>query len=805
MALPQIGIGDGLLGNALLSSVEVVQELNRHWQCTVVCRQTQEERVPIENLLGQPVTIHTTDEDGASQLHFSGFIYDVALRYEVWGSYTATLLAVSDSYVLDIAAHKQYYAEGTLSSLSGILAGRSGVSIAVNAPAGKALNYVQYGETDFSFLSRIVDDAGAWLRPCEGGLEVFASFQGGSTLAWRDHQGLTFFTLKARLVQPGFSGSHYDHHAMASKNFTPVVKQPALFDGGARMTSAVQAASQQLPPGFEPQRARAMTLDQYEAQLGGESERAMGSAVTGRGESRSQKLRAGDTVAISGTLDAAGTYGLIQVEHRWTPQGYTNQFVCTPWTQYRNPHPPAMRQWEGVVPARVVAHNDPKKMGRLKVQFFWQQDGPTHWSRMVSPHAGSDRGMMFMPEIGDEVAVMFEDGDPERPIIVGSLWNGVQQAPRAGFFAPEADIPDNNVKRILTKSGNRLQMIDTPQQETVVVATPHHTRLRMTEKDGDTTRPLFEVHSDGDIVLSAPQGRIHLYSKFTSKEVGEASEAGVSAAAPLITSPALSPAAEKESGVAGFFGGLYDSTLKPLAHMVAHPIETVEGIGHAVAHPISTAKVLGHAISTTAQGVMSGDGRSMGTALGSVGMLFIPGAGEADVAEDAARLGQVGELGEVADVGSTVSKGVSSAGVTPTVESVSKEAEIFDSGRLPATTLTKEGWPDLPARQAPNFVSADPVTLNPGETVFRIIDDPSNAGGGYWARELPNNTSEWRSNYAVEPGWNNNGLYVEHVVEDPLNVWEGPASTQGALTGGSDQIWMPPGTLNPTNVKPTGW
>ena len=73
--------------------------------------------------------------------------------------------------------------------------------------------------------------------------------------------------------------------------------------------------------------------------------------------------------------------------------------------------------------------NDPKQMGRLRVQFFWQEDGPAHWARMISPHAGPDRGFMMMPEVGDEVGVMFEDGDPERPVIVGSLWNAVQQAP----------------------------------------------------------------------------------------------------------------------------------------------------------------------------------------------------------------------------------------------------------------------------------------------------------------------------------------------------------------------------------------
>ncbi len=518
MALPQIQIGDGMLGSALLSSVEVLQELNQHWWCTVLCRQTEDQRVPVENLLGKSVQVKTLDETGVEHLHFSGFVCNVRLIYEVWGSYTAELTAVSDSYRMDVTRHKQYYADQTLSSASGTVAGRSGLAISVDAPGSKSLNYVQYGETDFSFLNRIVDDYGAWLRPKQGGVEIFASFQSGSTVQWRAEDGLLQFSLSGTLAPPSFSGSHYDHHVMMSNTYQQVSKPPQFYDGAGPLTSAVQSASAMIPAGFEPQRARAMTLDDYQTQLQSESERAQGAAVTGAGESRNQTLMAGNTLAIDGVLDAKGTYGLIKVTHRWTPQGYTNSFVCTPWKNYRNPQPPAARTWNGVVPARVVDHNDPKKMGRIKVQFFWQQDGSTHWARATAPHAGPDRGFMFMPEIGDEVAVAFEDGDPERPVILGSVWNGVQQAPRYDFRG--ADIGTNDVKRIVTKAGNRIHLGDKPGYETVFLATPHHTSLSMTELSDQTGRNLITLHSDGDIVLDAPNGRVHINAAFFSREVG---------------------------------------------------------------------------------------------------------------------------------------------------------------------------------------------------------------------------------------------------------------------------------------------
>lgn len=518
MALSQIQVGDELIGEALLVSVEVVQALNNHWWSTVVCRQTEDQRIPVEGLLGKPVKITTTDDQGTEHIHFSGFVRDVKLDYEVWGSYTATIVAVSSSYLLDVTARKQYYTEQTLSSIASTIAGRDGgLSISVNASDSKALNYVQYGESDFSFLHRIADDHGAWMRPKENGIEIFDSFQAGTTVHWRGEGDLISFSLSGSLVPPGFSGSHYDHHAMTSNTFSGVSKAPQFYPAAQHLTSAVQSASQKLPSGFEPNRARAMTLENYNDQLQAESERAMGSSVTGTGQSANQKLMAGDTVTIDGVLDAKGTYGLISVVHRWTPRGYVNEFTCTPWKNYRNPQPPALRTWNGIVPGRVVEHNDPKKMGRLKVQFFWQ-DGSTHWARTISPHAGPDRGFMFMPEVGDEVAVAFEDGDPERPVILGSLWNGVQQAPRYDFRG--GDIETNDVKRLVTKSGNRLHLSDKPGQETVFLATPNHNTLSMTELSDETGSHLILLHSDGDIVLDAPNGRVHINSKFFSREIG---------------------------------------------------------------------------------------------------------------------------------------------------------------------------------------------------------------------------------------------------------------------------------------------
>jgi phage protein D len=73
----------------------------------------------------------------------------------------------------------------------------------------------------------------------------------------------------------------------------------------------------------------------------------------------------------------------------------------------------------------VTQNNDPDKLGRVKVKFPWlSPNDESNWARVVSPGAGKDRGMQWLPEINDEVLVAFELGDINHPYVLGGLWNG---------------------------------------------------------------------------------------------------------------------------------------------------------------------------------------------------------------------------------------------------------------------------------------------------------------------------------------------------------------------------------------------
>lgn len=87
----------------------------------------------------------------------------------------------------------------------------------------------------------------------------------------------------------------------------------------------------------------------------------------------------------------------------------------------------------GPVIGLVTNNKDPKGWGRIKVKFPWLSDEvESNWARLVSPGAGPERGFYYLPEINDEVLVAFEQGDVNRPYILGSLWNGRDAPPQSG-------------------------------------------------------------------------------------------------------------------------------------------------------------------------------------------------------------------------------------------------------------------------------------------------------------------------------------------------------------------------------------
>ena len=117
---------------------------------------------------------------------------------------------------------------------------------------------------------------------------------------------------------------------------------------------------------------------------------------------------------------------------------YANQFTCIPDIAIFRPSRSTPRPViHGPQPATVVGpageeiHSD--EFGRIKVQFFWDREGRSDenssgWIRVAQPQTD---GSILLPRIGWEVLVDFQDGDPDRPLVIGRVYNAGDLLPRS--------------------------------------------------------------------------------------------------------------------------------------------------------------------------------------------------------------------------------------------------------------------------------------------------------------------------------------------------------------------------------------
>ena len=527
------------LKDAMISRLEIRQELCAHYWLDVEFRLINQQQPPVASYLGKSIEFIAFDENASELPIFNGLALEAEMEYELHGDFIARLRGVTQSYKLQLTPEEHYFYAATLREVADKVISEDRLKMEFNADGEcPKMNYVQWGESDFDFIRRIVDDQGCFMRPTPDGVEIRRGFEDtGQTLRWHDERGLTSFSIKGRLGQPAFDGSCYDPRTMKSERFSQVKKEPQFFpETAGEMIGAVMDQSNQFPPDRLVFDGRAPKLESYQALLEKESQRAIGSKIVATGASRNPHLRPGDKLRIEGdSFDAKGDYGLISVVHRYDQTtGYRNVFTATPWMDYTHAERPQPNRMSGVVSARVVKHDDPRGMGRIQIKYDWMNEERSAWARMTTPSAGGGRGFMFMPEIGDEVLVAFEHGDPERPYVIGALWNGVDSAPRQGFLDDEAtqavgkngtqlaaDMARNDIKRIVTKSGNRIQLVDVGGKESIVISTPGGQMVQLIDCCPETGgRKMICLNSPGDIFLNAPDGRVHIRSRYFSRETG---------------------------------------------------------------------------------------------------------------------------------------------------------------------------------------------------------------------------------------------------------------------------------------------
>ena len=211
------------------------------------------------------------------------------------------------------------------------------------------------------------------------------------------------------------------------------------------------------------------------------------------------KLLAGSIIKISGVgTRFSGEYFVTGATHSFSPsEGYSTAFtvsshspqnivsILSPDREFRAPSTVAV--------ALVTDNQDPLNLGRVKLQYpFLSSDDGSDWARVISAGGGKKRGVMYTPEVGDEVLVGFEHSDLDQPYVLGGLWNGKDEPPLKNDKAIDQRI-------IESRSGHTFILDDTDGKENITILDKTGKNLiKIDSSTGDLT-----IEMEGKVTVTA--------------------------------------------------------------------------------------------------------------------------------------------------------------------------------------------------------------------------------------------------------------------------------------------------------------
>ncbi len=317
----------------------------------------------------------------------------------------------------------------------------------------------QYCESDFDFACRLMEEEGiAFFFDLSSENEKlvlvddassYTAISGpipysiGRSSAELDVRGVHAFAVTSR-VRPTQIKTRHFHWRTPATFVEADASDPSAFelrDGASIDPVRDEYDHEQLPLTIEPDAAQHAGDKADQIKIRREAQRR--DARTARGQSDVFAMQAGATFELNGhpVADLDGEYLITAVTHTLAARGtqYSNHFECLPkstaYRPLRRTHKPRMPSVQtGVVvgPAGEEIYTD--EHARIKVQLPWDRLGKNDekascWMRVRQPWAGSGWGFLFVPRIGMEVVVDFLEGDPDRPIVLGCLYNGEHLVP----------------------------------------------------------------------------------------------------------------------------------------------------------------------------------------------------------------------------------------------------------------------------------------------------------------------------------------------------------------------------------------
>ena len=432
----------------------------------------------------------------ANKPFFCGIVTNIELHRDGSDFGCIQVSGYSSTYRMETAPSCYSWNDRSIGDVVKSLCSDGKVQLALNAAHKKQLDYIcQYEESDFDFVRRLALQYQEWMyydglklvfgKPrrlpdpikMEFGTSLSSLNIGLQTLA-RPEQVFTFHSGANREMDRKTPDKAYGHDRMAGDAFR------------AALPSYPKAARQ-----YSIQRVSSIDdLENY-VLLKQAAETAETHYVTA--ESQDPRLHVGSVISLYSSFlkgvgnlsqESLGDFIIIEMTHEVSESCYyKNRFKAIPGTVMSLPNPKVEMPLAETQMATVLSNADPHGEGRVQVRMNWQTDNMrTSWVRVMTPDGGgskdvkSNRGFVFIPEVGDQVLLGFRHGDPARPYVMGSLFNGTTGGGGGS---------NNSIKSLKTRSGIS------------VILNDDNRSLEIKDAGGSS----IHLDGNGNILLNAPK------------------------------------------------------------------------------------------------------------------------------------------------------------------------------------------------------------------------------------------------------------------------------------------------------------
>lgn len=459
--------------NRNYTHISLVQKFGQHhyFDIEVLCSPLVKENVwhhereEMIAMQGKTVVIRMKHEFSGDESIFKGIITSIGMDGDKGVSGTLHYRGYSTTILLESGRTMDSFTDATLGEIVSEVVEKygNGISI-VNNPAFKSrIPYVQMQEESaYEFLRRLAWQYGEWFY-YNGQVLYF-----GNPYKEKDENLVYDIDMDSMHFSSCVAPFHFSRHDYLSDSHmdmfgddSEAVRGINTYLANAMKTSEGLYRSQTT---MYSHTATGHPLD-IEHFTAVEKGRKVSSLVWMTGNTKTCRVRIGEPVVVQIPPNMCkrrdmGRYRIVELTHRIEVSGgYANSFKGIPASMEYIPTEDMRMPVAHAMLAEVTDNADPENLGRVQVQFAWQKsrNKTTNWIRVRSLDAGSsetvskNRGFVFVPEIGDQVMVEFELGDPCRPYVSGSMFhknNG------------EGGNADNHIKTIVTRSGHTLEFND---------------------------------------------------------------------------------------------------------------------------------------------------------------------------------------------------------------------------------------------------------------------------------------------------------------------------------------------------------